>query len=102
MLLCCKFSQCIFSVTIEYCGGGGNIVGPQRLHSWSKVFRFWQASPARLASKFKADACGGGYGPTMLPSRPRYLIVTENMHCETLQQSDIYMADTIRKNIAPK
>ena len=51
----------IFSVTIEYCGGGGNIVGPQRLHSWSKVFRFWQATPARLACKFKGDACGGGY-----------------------------------------
>ena len=38
----------------------------------------------------------------MLPPPPQYSIVTENMRCENLQQSDIYMADTIRKNIAPK
>ena len=38
----------------------------------------------------------------MLPPPPRYSIVTENMRCENLQQRDIYMADTIRKNIAPK
>ena len=34
----------------------------------------------------------------MLPPPPQDSIVTENMRCENLQQSDICMADTIRKN----
>ena len=38
----------------------------------------------------------------MLPPPPQYSIVTENMRCQNLHQSDICMADTIRKNIAPK
>ena len=52
MSLCCKFSQRIFSVTIEYCQGGGNMVGPQRLHTGPKSSGFGrhrlQDSPANL------------------------------------------------------
>ena len=73
------------------------------------------ASCAGIAFKFEGESCRGSCqnrktldqlcnlcGPTMLPPPPQYSIVTENMRCENLQQSDICMANTIRKNIAPK
>ena len=42
----------------EYCGGVGNIVGLQRLHS--EVFRFWQTLPSPARSLKVACTCRGG------------------------------------------
>ena len=70
-----------------------------------------QPSPLNLQASLAGDACQNRKtldqlcnlcGPTMLPPPPQYSIVTENMRCQNLHQSDICMADTIRKNIAPK
>ena len=47
--------QYLITKSVIYRGGRGNIVGPRRLHSWSELIGFWQASsPSPEIHRLKA------------------------------------------------
>ena len=41
--------------SVIYRGGRGNIVSPRRLHSWSEVIGFWQASSPQFFFRRQSD-----------------------------------------------